>query len=748
MRVSISSSISYLLFFILTLFINQANANPTYPPNQLGSYGIGYTKLYACDLDQTPGRGIPINTPGFDLCDTQATAQGVTNARPISIQVWYPTHDTSGTPIAYTWGNDVYPIVTGTWPSLFNYNPLQDASIASQPGGFPLVIYSTGLSGAAPLQSDMTELLASHGFIVIGMDYTNEMAASLCGPGYCYSGPFPNVADNKKNLITRVADVKFVIDEMLSRNNNIPEGNIFAGKINPEQIGHTGFSFGSPTGIALAGGISVLNIQPDLRIKAIMTMDGTVYFNSFVAINDSDVKKITIPVLLTSSEISEYPIIFTQLASKDKYLMNISNRSHITQMGNYCYAIEDILANFNDPQYGLNKFTLSGGNFVQGFARDPMNNCPSSVFTNYPLSRAISLGWSGTNIPMLGLNPPLGGIPSIYTMPVQALDYSILNIQNEYAVAFFKTYLTEDKSYHHYLTQGYVKAKLPPFVTLQSGNYVIPNHPLDINAGDKITFTPAGIDDNGKALFAVNFSTGQSLINDESPHNLLPITTDDGSAAVSMPGGFPFLGTTFGTDNNFPIRVAANGNIVFGIRHANTYASAPINTKHNLIGSGVYRIAPYFTDLSPQLPGSSVTAKATTDGRLIITWNNVVKLAFVSTIGNNTFQNSTFQAVLYGNNSNSPGKIEFIYGQLDKKSNNGEREIATIGISKGNAWANYPVEPIGSKMGTEVDFTELTSPIILPVDAIYETFTQGLSANQSGLHGLNNKVMKDHEQSE
>jgi hypothetical protein len=110
MRVSINSSISYFLFLILTLFINQANANPTYPPNELGSYGIGYTKFYVCDLDQTPGRGIPINTPGFDLCDTQATALGVTNARPISIQVWYPTQDKSGTPVAYTWGNDVYPI--------------------------------------------------------------------------------------------------------------------------------------------------------------------------------------------------------------------------------------------------------------------------------------------------------------------------------------------------------------------------------------------------------------------------------------------------------------------------------------------------------------------------------------------------------------------------------------------------------------------------------------------------------------
>lgn len=334
-------------------------------PFKLGQYNIGYTEFHACDISRVSlVNDDPIFHAGGTLMDCvqgPVVAGQIPVARPVSFRVWYPTRMQSGPSVAYGINDDIYPnsgvmATVNTSPS--TNGALRDVPVASTSRGFPLIIFSPGSTGSGGDLADMEETLASHGFIVAGLDHANDYYPSYQGLNiyglYSYPalGPFP--AFTSQQLVSlRIGDVKFAIDEMLRRNSNIPGNNLFSTSIDPNKIGLKSYSFGDVAILGTAGGIQALGINPDSRVKALFKMDGPVYGNThnpqstylspYVGLSSSDIANIKIPVFDIFNEepssISNDFRMFQDLASNNVTMVRMSNNAHLGTGGNWCGTV-------------------------------------------------------------------------------------------------------------------------------------------------------------------------------------------------------------------------------------------------------------------------------------------------------------------------------------------------------------------------------------------------------------------------
>jgi predicted dienelactone hydrolase len=97
--------------------------------------------------------------------------------------------------------------------------------------------------------------------------------------------------------------VSFLIDRFLTF--NAEDGNFFAGAIDADHIGATGWSYGGYTVLALAAGSFSLGTFTDARVKAILPLDGSVQV--FAPDVPALYPTITIPTLLLGASLS--PVI-------------------------------------------------------------------------------------------------------------------------------------------------------------------------------------------------------------------------------------------------------------------------------------------------------------------------------------------------------------------------------------------------------------------------------------------------------
>jgi len=138
--------------------------------------------------------------------------------RPIVTEIWYPTHDTTGTN-----GTKDYPFKLP--------RTSKDAQIAS--GKYPLILLSHGTGGNRISQMWLACELVGTGYIVASVDH------------------FGNTLDNKipENFVRiwdRPLDLSFLLDHLLS-------DETWSASIDSDKIGMVGFSLGGYTGMALAG---------------------------------------------------------------------------------------------------------------------------------------------------------------------------------------------------------------------------------------------------------------------------------------------------------------------------------------------------------------------------------------------------------------------------------------------------------------------------------------------------------------
>jgi predicted dienelactone hydrolase len=102
---------------------------------------------------------------------------------------------------------------------------------AGKPGPHPLLVYSHGFLSTRGENVPLAELLASHGYVVVSVDYP---LTNMNAPGG------PNVAD----AVNQPGDVRFVIDRVLGWTESERP---FAGGIDRDRIGALGLSLGGLT---------------------------------------------------------------------------------------------------------------------------------------------------------------------------------------------------------------------------------------------------------------------------------------------------------------------------------------------------------------------------------------------------------------------------------------------------------------------------------------------------------------------
>jgi predicted dienelactone hydrolase len=233
--------------------------------------------------------------------------------------------------------------------------PQNSGETSSSP--FPVIVISHGIASDRTAFVYLAEHLASYGFAVAVLEHPGSNAERV---QQYFVGLA--AAPDAKEFINRPLDIKFLLNELqrLEKSDSSLQG-----KLNFQQVGVIGHSFGGYTALALAGAkinfdqlrkdcdpsnTSSFNLSLILQCQAI-ELPPTDYQLSddrikvAIAINpidssimgESEIRKIKVPVMLVAGSqdifappVSEQIRPFTWLADPNKYLAVVENATHFS----------------------------------------------------------------------------------------------------------------------------------------------------------------------------------------------------------------------------------------------------------------------------------------------------------------------------------------------------------------------------------------------------------------------------------
>jgi dienelactone hydrolase len=221
----------------------------------------------------------PVGTTSLWLKDTARPdpwAAGV-DVRELMVSLWYPATPSDGPRARYMTPAEselqltsrgiaaVPPDVLST----VRANAVSDAAPAGRQHALPLVVLSPGFTNSRSVLTALAEDLASHGYVVAGIDHTYESYATAFPDRRvttCLARETRRRGDGFWEKLTpgRAADVSFVLDELTGAHPAWPG----AALIDPSRIAMAGHSIG--------GGAAIAALLADSRIRAGIDMDGTI----------------------------------------------------------------------------------------------------------------------------------------------------------------------------------------------------------------------------------------------------------------------------------------------------------------------------------------------------------------------------------------------------------------------------------------------------------------------------------------
>jgi dienelactone hydrolase len=235
-----------------------APGHPPYLPEPTGPRPAGTTSLYLNDASRP-----------------DPWAAGV-NARELMVSLWYPAAPSDGRRARYmTPAESELQLtsrgITGVPQDVLSTvrtNAVSDAAPAGRQRGLPLAVLSPGFTNSRSTLTALAEDLASHGYVVAGIDHTYESFATAFPDGrvtICLAREAPRRDRGEKVVAGRAADVSFVLGELTSAHPPWPG----AALIDPSRIGMAGHSIG--------GAAAIPAMLADSRIRAGIDMDGTTH---------------------------------------------------------------------------------------------------------------------------------------------------------------------------------------------------------------------------------------------------------------------------------------------------------------------------------------------------------------------------------------------------------------------------------------------------------------------------------------
>ena len=193
----------------------------------------------------------PVGTTSLCLKDVSRPdpwAAGV-SARELMVSLWYPAAPSGGRRARYmTPAESALQLtsrgLTGVPRdalSTVRTNAVTDATPAGRQRDLPLVVLSPGFTNSRSTLTALAEDLASHGYVVAGIDHTYESLATAFPDGRvttCLAREAPRSGRGEKVVAGRAADVSFVLGELTGAHPPWPG----AGLIDPLRMAMAGHS--------------------------------------------------------------------------------------------------------------------------------------------------------------------------------------------------------------------------------------------------------------------------------------------------------------------------------------------------------------------------------------------------------------------------------------------------------------------------------------------------------------------------
>jgi predicted dienelactone hydrolase len=196
------------------------------------------------------------------------------SARELMVSLWYPAASAGGRPAQYMTPAESELLladagITGVPPDVLSTvrtNAVSDVPAAGPPHSRPLIVLSPGFLGLRSSLTALAEDLASHGYVVAGIDHTYESRATAFPDGRVTTAlarDAPRRGRPEKVVAGRAADVFFVLGELTGAHPAGPGAEL----IDPSWTGMAGHSIGGASAIAA--------MLADPRIRAGVDMDGS-----------------------------------------------------------------------------------------------------------------------------------------------------------------------------------------------------------------------------------------------------------------------------------------------------------------------------------------------------------------------------------------------------------------------------------------------------------------------------------------
>jgi dienelactone hydrolase len=202
---------------------------------------------------------------------------GGQNRRELVVQIWYPATASHAPRAPYRRRSETS--LASSYQSVNWTHARYDAPAANAPGGFPILLYNPGWNGRRTQDTPLVEDLASHGYVVVGIDHPyNSGPVALADGRVIRPVPTPELFDDvtseagvyaliNKEADKETADTLFILDQV--ERMDADAGSVLYRRLDHSRIGALGFSLGGIVSANLA--------YRDPRIGAVLDLDTPLY---------------------------------------------------------------------------------------------------------------------------------------------------------------------------------------------------------------------------------------------------------------------------------------------------------------------------------------------------------------------------------------------------------------------------------------------------------------------------------------
>jgi dienelactone hydrolase len=207
------------------------------------------------------------------------SSAGSDGRRPLMIQVWYPAAPSRAPRAPYRIWKETTPL--SSYQAVLPTHSRWNAPLAAGIGAMPVLLLNPAWDGRRTYYMYLVEELASHGYVVVGIDHTGHNGPIAFPDGHVSVPPQKDDLDFQHRTYAQlnvygtqqqaieVEDDRFVLDELEIWNRN-PSNRYFQ-RLDMKRVGALGHSFG--------GSVAAEDCLEDSRFKAALNMDGSYWGN-------------------------------------------------------------------------------------------------------------------------------------------------------------------------------------------------------------------------------------------------------------------------------------------------------------------------------------------------------------------------------------------------------------------------------------------------------------------------------------